>query len=60
MRYSTDDMRNYAADTKFDFGVKFAMKEAADEIEELREALRLAGKALTRVIADIQSELPES
>jgi len=40
MRYSTDDMRNYAADNTFDFGVKFAMKEAADEIDALRTALR--------------------
>lgn len=39
MRYSTDDMRNYAGTPDFEFGVKFAMKEAADEIDRLRTAL---------------------
>jgi len=33
--------------------------EAADTIEELREALRLVGKTVARAIADIQSELPK-
>lgn len=43
MRYTTDDMRNYAADASEVAlrigGVKLAMKEAADEIDRLRSAL---------------------
>ncbi len=41
MRYSTDDMRNFAGDTSGHIGgVEVAMKEAADEIDRLRAALR--------------------
>lgn len=33
-------------------------KEAADEIEELREALRLTGRTLSRAIEEINSQFP--
>lgn len=39
MRYTTSEMRSYAANNQFEFGVKFAIKEAADEIDRLRGAL---------------------
>lgn len=60
MKYTTDDMRNYAGDASEVAlrigGVKLAMKEAADEIERLRGTLIAAEAKLKLYRAEHSGE----
>lgn len=54
MKYTTQDMRNYAGEIdKISAigGVRLAMKEAADEIDRLRKLLKLASDDLSLIVA---------